>query len=128
VRQARLASAMISPEGADRSGERVISKRPLSRERGLRHVDLEAHGVERDCEGSGNCLDTFPVHSSWSQSSAEMSLGYCRSSISSLFFSYGAVAPAKGQGIQIADSGGSRPRIRDDVAHHSDLISLGVPR
>ena len=29
---------------------------------------------------------------------------------------------------QIADSGGSRPRIRDDVAHHSDLISLGVPR
>src|SRR5580704_16341644 len=29
---------------------------------------------------------------------------------------------------QVADSGGSRPRIRDDVAHHSDLISLGVPR
>jgi hypothetical protein len=28
----------------------------------------------------------------------------------------------------VADSGGSRPRIRDDVAHHSDLISLGVPR
>jgi hypothetical protein len=28
---------------------------------------------------------------------------------------------------RIADSGGSRPRIRDDVAHHSDLISLGVP-
>jgi hypothetical protein len=27
-----------------------------------------------------------------------------------------------------ADSGGSRPRIRDDVAHHSDLMSLGVPR
>ena len=27
-----------------------------------------------------------------------------------------------------ADSGGSRPRIRDDVAHHSDLISPGVPR
>jgi hypothetical protein len=27
-----------------------------------------------------------------------------------------------------ADSGGSRPRIRDDLAHHSDLISLGVPR
>jgi hypothetical protein len=26
-----------------------------------------------------------------------------------------------------ADSGGSRPRIRDDVAQHSDLISLGVP-
>jgi hypothetical protein len=25
------------------------------------------------------------------------------------------------------DSGGSRPRIRDDVAQHSDLISLGVP-
>jgi hypothetical protein len=30
--------------------------------------------------------------------------------------------------ISAADSGGSRPRIRDDVAHHSDLISLGVPR
>jgi hypothetical protein len=29
---------------------------------------------------------------------------------------------------QPADSGGSRPRIRDDVAHHSDLMSLGVPR
>jgi len=29
---------------------------------------------------------------------------------------------------QYADSGGSRPRIRDDLAHHSDLISLGVPR
>jgi transposase-like protein len=27
-----------------------------------------------------------------------------------------------------ADSGGSRPRIRADVAHHSDLMSLGVPR
>jgi hypothetical protein len=27
-----------------------------------------------------------------------------------------------------ADSGGSRPRIRDDLAHHSDLISLGAPR
>lgn len=27
-----------------------------------------------------------------------------------------------------ADSGGSRPAFRDDVAHHSDLISLGVPR
>jgi hypothetical protein len=27
-----------------------------------------------------------------------------------------------------ADSGGSRPRIRDDVAHQSDLISPGVPR
>jgi hypothetical protein len=27
-----------------------------------------------------------------------------------------------------ADSGGSRPRIRDDVAHHSDLISLGLSR
>ena len=27
-----------------------------------------------------------------------------------------------------ADSGGSRPRIRDDVAHHSDLMSLGLPR
>jgi hypothetical protein len=30
--------------------------------------------------------------------------------------------------IQAADSGGSRPRIRDDVAHHSDLMSPGVPR
>ena len=30
--------------------------------------------------------------------------------------------------LEGADSGGSRPRIRDDVAHHSDLISLGVPR
>jgi DNA invertase Pin-like site-specific DNA recombinase len=29
---------------------------------------------------------------------------------------------------QRADSGGSRPRIRDDVAQHSDLMSLGVPR
>ena len=27
-----------------------------------------------------------------------------------------------------ADSEGSRPRIRDDVAHQSDLMSLGVPR
>jgi hypothetical protein len=30
--------------------------------------------------------------------------------------------------VVTADSGGSRPRIRDDVAHHSDLMSLGVPR
>jgi hypothetical protein len=29
---------------------------------------------------------------------------------------------------ETADSGGSRPRIRDDVAQHSDLMSLGVPR
>jgi len=27
-----------------------------------------------------------------------------------------------------ADSGRSRPRIRDDVADQSDLMSLGVPR
>jgi len=27
-----------------------------------------------------------------------------------------------------ADSGGSRPRIRDDVAHHSEMMSPGVPR
>jgi hypothetical protein len=27
-----------------------------------------------------------------------------------------------------ADSGRSRPRIQDDVAHQSDLMSLGVPR
>ena len=27
-----------------------------------------------------------------------------------------------------ADSRGSRSRIRDDVAQHSDLMSLGVPR
>ena len=27
-----------------------------------------------------------------------------------------------------ADSEGSRPRIRDGVAHQSDLMSLGVPR
>src|SRR5271169_5791956 len=26
-----------------------------------------------------------------------------------------------------ADSGGSRPVFRDDLAHHSDLISLGIP-
>jgi len=37
-----------------------------------------------------------------------------------------AVAPASV--AVVADSGGSRPRIRDDVAHHSDLISPGVPR
>jgi len=27
-----------------------------------------------------------------------------------------------------AESEGSRSRIRDDLAHHSDLMSLGVPR
>ena len=30
--------------------------------------------------------------------------------------------------LQLVDSGGSRPRIRDDVAQHSDLMSPGVPR
>jgi hypothetical protein len=34
----------------------------------------------------------------------------------------------RGDGGLTADSEGSRPRIRDDVAQHSDLISLGVPR
>jgi len=29
---------------------------------------------------------------------------------------------------ETADSGGSRPRIRSDLARHSDLISLDVPR
>jgi hypothetical protein len=29
--------------------------------------------------------------------------------------------------IQGADSDGSRPGFRDDLAHHSDLMSLGVP-
>ena len=28
----------------------------------------------------------------------------------------------------IADSDGSRPLFRDDLARHSDLISLGIPR
>jgi len=28
----------------------------------------------------------------------------------------------------LADSDGSRPAFRDDLAHHSDLISLSVPR
>jgi hypothetical protein len=28
----------------------------------------------------------------------------------------------------VADSGGSRPGFRDDLAHHSDLMSLAVPR
>jgi hypothetical protein len=42
---------------------------------------------------------------------------------------YILAATGKGTiGTGDADSGGSRPRIRDDVAHHSDLISLGVPR
>jgi 2-methylcitrate dehydratase len=38
------------------------------------------------------------------------------------------ICGANGIPLLVADSGGSRPRIRDDVAHHSDLISLGVPR
>jgi len=29
---------------------------------------------------------------------------------------------------KIADSDGSRPGFRDDLAHHSDLMSLGIPR
>jgi hypothetical protein len=29
---------------------------------------------------------------------------------------------------QDADSGGSRPAFRDDLAHYSDLMSLAVPR
>jgi hypothetical protein len=29
---------------------------------------------------------------------------------------------------QIADSDGSRPGFRDDLARHSDLMSLAVPR
>ena len=37
-------------------------------------------------------------------------------------------AARRPSGSSSADSGGSRPRIRDDVAQHSDLISLGVPR
>jgi len=36
--------------------------------------------------------------------------------------------PALATAEQVADSGGSRPRIRDDVARQSDLMSLGVPR
>ena len=36
--------------------------------------------------------------------------------------------PPPAAGRKAVDSGGSRPRIRDDVARHSDLISLGVPR
>jgi hypothetical protein len=36
--------------------------------------------------------------------------------------------PVRRPGQLAADSGGSRPRIRDDVAQHSDLMSLGVPR
>jgi hypothetical protein len=36
--------------------------------------------------------------------------------------------PALATAEQVADSAGSRPRIRDDVARQSDLMSLGVPR
>jgi hypothetical protein len=35
---------------------------------------------------------------------------------------------ATGNLSRAAESEGSRSRIRDDVAHHSDLMSLGVPR
>jgi hypothetical protein len=31
-------------------------------------------------------------------------------------------------GSWAADSDGSRPLFRDDLARHSDLISLGIPR
>ena len=41
---------------------------------------------------------------------------------------YGSVGAAYGADEPAADSGGSRPRIRDDVARQSDLMSLGVPR
>jgi Single cache domain 3 len=43
---------------------------------------------------------------------------------------YDPIKDASGKviGIWYADSGGSRPRIRDDVAHHSDLMSPGIPR
>ena len=34
----------------------------------------------------------------------------------------------RGKRGHLAESGGSRSRIRDDIAHHSDLMSLGVPR
>src|SRR5690348_8933257 len=38
------------------------------------------------------------------------------------------IAGTRSELEKIADSGGSRPRIRNDLARHSDLISLGVPR
>ena len=34
----------------------------------------------------------------------------------------------KAHRLLLADSGGSRSRIRDDLAHHSDLMSPTVPR
>jgi lactate permease len=37
-------------------------------------------------------------------------------------------AIASGLVMGFADSDGSRPQFRDDVARHSDLISLGIPR
>jgi hypothetical protein len=41
----------------------------------------------------------------------------------------GPVGAVVGATVNVnADSGGSRPGFRDDLAHHSDLMSLGVPR
>ena len=39
-----------------------------------------------------------------------------------------SVTLARGAIRMAADSDGSRPGFRDDLAHHSDLMSLGVPR
>ena len=40
----------------------------------------------------------------------------------------GVALPRSAAGGRPADSDGSRPRFRDDVARHSDLMSLAVPR
>jgi putative transposase len=57
-------------------------------------------------------------------------LAYVRSAFALSHGTYGS--PRMTRELQdsglAADSGGSRPRIRDDVAQHSDLISLGIPR
>ena len=48
---------------------------------------------------------------------------------SALRFLFNAMAPKpEAEPPFHADSGGSRPGFRDDLAHHSDLMSLAVPR
>jgi hypothetical protein len=51
-----------------------------------------------------------------------------RSSRSKALLEIRKMAQEQPTSVESADSEGSRPRIRDDVARQSDLMSLGVPR
>jgi MFS transporter, putative metabolite:H+ symporter len=91
----------------------------------LKRMKLEAPPLETLSAGAASDTKSDPIAVVFRQ--------FPRNVIAAMicFFAFFGIANGLGTwlpNIMAADSGGSRPRIRDDLAQHSEMISLGVPR